>query len=132
MKPVALAALGFVALSPPALAQDVDCSDPQTQSEMNICSYQMWQAADGDLNYAYKMARDVARTMDASLPDEWKGAEVALRDAQRAWITFRDKNCELAGFAAQGGSMEPLLVNTCMEDMTRKRTEELRSIYEMN
>ncbi|CUH65227.1 hypothetical protein TG4357_01741 [Thalassovita gelatinovora] len=113
-------------------AQALDCSNPQTQRDMNQCAYQMWQYADEDLNLAYQLARDVMRTTDSYLPENLKGAEAALRDAQRAWIPFRDKACEAEGFAFRGGSMEPLMVLSCKERLTRQRTEELRSLTEMN
>jgi uncharacterized protein YecT (DUF1311 family) len=50
---------------------------------------------------------------------------VALREAQRAWITFRDKACEAEGFAMRGGSAEPLLVYGCMRQLTEERTGHL-------
>ena len=46
--------------------------------------------------------------------------------AQRGWIAYRDGQCELAGFEARGGSMEPMLVSGCLADLTRKRTKELK------
>ncbi len=116
----------------PALAQELDCNNALTQSDMNQCAYQGWQYADGDLNATYRLAVSWAKETDASLPDDLKGAEAALREGQRAWITVRDKTCELAGFVARGGSMEPSLVYACMEDLTRARSEELRSLTEMN
>ncbi len=35
------------------------------------------------------------------------GALEAPKKAQRAWIGYRDGQCELAGFEARGGRMEP-------------------------
>ncbi len=116
----------------PALGQELDCSNPVTQSEITQCAYQGWQAADGDLNATYQLAVSWAKETDANQPDDLKGAETALREGQRAWITVRDKTCELAGFAARGGTLEPTLVYACMEDLTRARSEELRSLTEMN
>ena len=58
------------------------------------------------------------------------GAVDALKRAQRSWIGYRDGQCELAGFEARGGSMEPMLVSGCLADLTRKRTAELKSVYE--
>ena len=56
-----------------------------------------------------------------SCSDDLKGADKALLAAQRAWIAYRDSQCELAGFEARGGSMEPMLVSGCLADLTRKR-----------
>ncbi len=116
----------------PAMAQDVDCSAPEIQMEMTYCAEKAWEAADGDLNHAYGIARRYMANLDADLPDDLKGAADTLRDAQRAWIAFRDKACEAEAYQARGGSMEPMLIYICFERMTRQRTEELRAMAEEN
>lgn len=116
-----------------AFAQEgADCTNPQTQMEMNLCAQQGFKAADEDLNYTYALSMDYMKRLDEYLPDDLVGAADALRDAERAWIQYRDNNCRAEGFAARGGSMEPLLVYSCLERLTRNRTEELRSLTEEN
>lgn len=66
----------------------------------------------------------------AKIDAAYVGALEALKKAQRAWIGYRDGQCELAGFEARGGSMEPMLVSGCLAELTRKRTDELRKIVE--
>ncbi len=123
------AALVAVLLPLAAEAQNtVDCRDPQTQTAMNICAAQDYKAADAELNRVYRTAVRAMKETDADLPPDLKGAEAALRSAQRAWIPFRDKSCEVEGFEARGGTMESLLVSTCLAHMTRKRTKELKDI----
>jgi uncharacterized protein YecT (DUF1311 family) len=109
----------------PVAAQDTDCTDPVTQQDMNICAEEDWQAADVDLNRAYKQVMATMKEMDADLPEELRGAAAALRDAQRAWISYRDANCTAAGFMMRGGSAEPLLVYGCLRALTESRTQEL-------
>ena len=94
------------------LSQDVDCSDPVTQMEMTYCAEQDWQAADAELNAAYGRAMAAMKQMDEDLADSpaLAGAAKALRDAQRAWIPYRDAACAAYGFQARGGSMEPMLI----------------------
>ncbi len=50
----------------------------------------------------------------------------ALMASQQAWLVYRDAECTLQGFEAHGGSMEPMLVNACLADMTTKRIKELQ------
>ncbi|QYK42994.1 MAG: DUF1311 domain-containing protein [Paracoccaceae bacterium] len=121
--------LGCLAL--PAAAQQVNCADPQFQMEINFCAEQEWLAADADLNTAYRGARDAMRRIDAALPPNERGAEVNLRDAQRAWITFRDKTCAAEGWAMKGGSGEPMLIYFCMARVTAARAEDLREMATM-
>ena len=55
-----------------------------------------------------------------------------LRDAQRAWITYRDLACAAESTLVRGGSMEPLMYYSCLERETRSRTESLRIFGETN
>lgn len=129
MARAALAALAALA-APQAGAQEVNCAAPVTQLDMNFCAERAWKLADEDLNLAYGMARSLMRQTDAALPEADRGAEVALRDAQRAWIAFRDAACRAEGYVWFGGSIRPQVVALCLERMTRARTEELRSLAE--
>ena len=118
-----LLAAAVVAATTPA--QALDCNDPATQRDMNECAYRSFQAADGDLNRAYQEARAFAKTLGPH-------AVTKLRDAQRAWIPFRDLACEVEGLLFEGGSMEPMIVNSCKAHLTRQRTEQLRGFAEVN
>lgn len=112
----------------PAAAQN--CDDPQDQQSMNRCAWLEFETADRALNVAYKKARAFLRQMDADLPAELRGGAMALRDAQRAWISFRDKACEADGFLFRGGTMEPLIVATCKTRLTKRRTGDLLGLLE--
>ncbi|MDC0738192.1 lysozyme inhibitor LprI family protein [Cognatishimia sp. SS12] len=113
-------------------AQDVDCDNAIAQVEMNYCAHLAYQAADEDLNHAYKLAIQQARAQDQYLAEGEIPAEEMLRDAQRAWIPFRDKACALESTMARGGTMAPLLFSSCLERETRNRTESLRYFGEVN
>ncbi|EYR80887.1 MULTISPECIES: lysozyme inhibitor LprI family protein [unclassified Shinella] len=135
-----LLATALLLLSAPmAAAQDgepeVDCQNAQAQIEMNICAGRDYEAADEELNAAYKVTMAAARKMDEQareMGEHYVGAVDALKRAQRAWIGYRDGQCELAGFEARGGSMEPMLVSGCLADLTRKRTAELKAVSEFS
>ena len=121
----------------PAVAQDWDCSkaDELPQMGMNYCAYEDWQTADKALNDLWPKIRAAMKKDDAELKKidpSLVGADAALMKAQRAWIDYRDGQCEGEGFYARGGSLEPLLVATCKARMTRERTEELRTLIEVN
>lgn len=124
-----------------AAAQDFNCTDLDNanQMEMNQCSYQFYQAADEDLNLAYRLARDTLKRSDADiaeiygrLPEGYISGVIILRDAQRAWITFRDLSCQVEGQQYYGGSIRPLIENSCKESLTRERTEQIRAAFEEN
>lgn len=113
-----------------ATAQDVDCTNAQTQQEMNACAEQDWMDADADLNAAYGEAIAIMQLYDEDLPKSEKGAEANLRAAQRAWVTFRDAACAAEGYAMHGGSAEPLLIYGCRARLTQQRAVELRMLAE--
>lgn len=107
-----------------AAAQDWDCADWSTlpQQGLNHCSYMQWQQADASLNAAYSAVMVVL----GSSPE----AET-LREAQRAWITYRDKACEVAASPMRGGSAEPLLRNGCLARLTERRAKDLWDFTEV-
>lgn len=124
----------LVFVAAPALAQEVevDCANAMTQTEMNICAGRDYKAADEDLNLVYQSAMAVAKEWDLGLSEDLCCASEALREAQRAWIPYRDKVCEATGFLVRGGSMEPMIVARCLENITRRRIEDIRAVYELN
>lgn len=119
----------------PANAQqpEPDCRKAVSQMDLNICADQDYPAADAELNKTYRLVVAAMQATDKELGDidaAYAGALEALKKAQRAWIGYRDGQCELAGFEARGGSMEPMLVSGCLTELTRKRTAELKELME--
>jgi len=110
----------------------LDCSAPQTQSSINECAVHYYQLADDDLNLAYGLAREMARQIDSDNATGQASAVTLWRDAQRAWISYRDLACSAESLLAAGGSMQPALRFGCLERMTRARTEDLRYFGEMH
>ena len=127
MRPqLAALALAFIVGSPAAAQDEIDCENAMAQQDMNACAAKDYEAADAELNAVWKEARSTAKDLDAELSEDLKGAEKALLAGQRGWIAYGDGQCDLAGFEARGGSMEPMLVSGCLADLTRKRTKELQ------
>ena len=110
------------------------CDDPQNQADMNACAAIDFEAADAELNAAWREALASARAADAELDrayDQRPTSEATLREAQRAWIVFRDAHCTLEGYdEARGGSMEPMVYDGCRARLTRERTAQLRGPVE--
>lgn len=108
----------------PALAQgDVDCATTSVQAELNFCAALDYEAADAELNAAYAAAVEVARGYDGQ-------QEALLRDAQRAWIAFRDAACSAEASLVDGGTMQPMVGSACLARVTLERTEDLRAYAE--
>lgn len=123
------AILMALAFCGPVSAQNLSCDEAETQVDLTLCAKADWQIADADLNDAYGAAMDFARGIDADLSASQRGAAGALKAAQRLWIQFRDATCEAEGFAVRGGSMEPMVVYSCMARVSQTRADELREMW---
>lgn len=102
-----------------AAAADEDCGNFNTQSEMNDCAAKNYRAADAALGSIYKKV--VARLKDD--PDGLK----LLKDAERAWIAFRDAECSFASSGVEGGSIQPMIEAECFQAQTEARTAMLKT-----
>lgn len=115
MTRVALLAAALLVAASPAFAND-DCDrNNQSQMAINQCAGVDAANADAALNKIYKQ-------LVAKLDGKEK---TALRDAQRAWIAFRDKECEYRTIGDDGGSIRPMELAMCARDMTEARTKAL-------
>ena len=124
--PLHLALAAMAALQTPN--QDHHCGDPPSQADMNACAAIEFEAADAELNAVWRDVIAGAREMDREINREFDQAptsEAVLREAQRAWITFRDAHCTYEGHEARGGSMESMIYNGCRARVTRERTAQL-------
>ena len=113
-------------------ADEYHCATPETQNqlEMNMCAGLDFEAADRELNVAWREAIADARAADREVDrryDQRPSEEAKMREAQRAWLLFRDAQCTVEGYEeARGGSMEPMVYSGCRARLTRERTAQLR------
>lgn len=102
-----------------------DCKDPQDQNTMTACARVDFEKADQELNAIWPKLKTDAEDSDKAT-DKHEYAD-ALLASQRAWIAFRDAECEWQGFEAHGGSLEPMLVAGCLARLTRDRIKQLQT-----
>jgi len=106
----------------------------QTTIGMSMCNRAEAEFWDGLLNKEYQLTMAWAKANDieeAKFDPQFANLANALRDAQRAWITFRDAECGLAYAVWGSGSMRQIAGSSCFADMVAERTIELRDIREM-
>jgi uncharacterized protein YecT (DUF1311 family) len=112
-----------------AQAREYHCDAPVAQMDMNFCADLDFQRADAELNRVYREeiagAHQADREIDRSF-DRRPTAEAVLREAQRAWVIFRDAQCIYEAYGeARGGSMEPMVDSGCRARLTRERIAQL-------
>jgi uncharacterized protein YecT (DUF1311 family) len=111
------AGLLFALLLAPAVAA-ADCGDDATQSELNACAAADYDAADAELNRLYHEMRARLEGADDTTR--------LLTLAQRAWIGWRDTECDLASASVAGGSIYPMIRGQCLARLTTARAADFR------
>ena len=87
---------------------------------MRSCSKRELSYQDGLLNRYYKQAM---KSLDKS-----KGKE--LKKVQRQWMKYRDVKCNF-DYGLTGGTMDLVIGDGCLVDMTAQRAVELKSTANM-
>ena len=100
---------------PGQYSKQLSCDDPQTQQALNRCAFQTFSQANRQLNTTYRRL----------LPNLSEQRRRLLREAQQAWVTYRDRECRFYDSSAEGGSLQPLLRSGCKTRLTRDRIQQL-------
>lgn len=112
MKTLLLAVLALASVS--AFAKN--CDNVESNYDMKICASENLEEQDKRLNEVYAK---LMNKLD-------KGEQKKLKIAQRAWITYRDANCDFAAGEMRGGTGEGLIYVSCLGSMTSDRADELQ------
>lgn len=86
------------------------------QQDLNECAATTLAEADGALNALYR------RLMEQLSPK----AKASLRLTQRAWLAYREAECEFESIAVEGGSMRPMVRGACLSTLTQSRIKDFR------
>ena len=77
------------------------------------------------LSRYYNAKQDVLRNLPTQFPSEIEGALASLKQAQTAWQTYRDAQCDMAAREYLAGTGRAAGYAKCMIDLTRSRIGEL-------
>ncbi|MFO1350893.1 MAG: lysozyme inhibitor LprI family protein [Gammaproteobacteria bacterium] len=97
-----------------------DCAKAESTADRRACAKAGYDKADQRLNEVYKQLRE---RLDAD-------GKTRLRDAQRAWIAYRDAECAWAADQMRGGTEAAVIEAGCRADQTSVRADELESYLE--
>lgn len=106
---------GVAMLSQTQAQTQQTCGNAITTAEQMICLGLLHDTADAHLNTAYKTHR---ANLDGA-------GQKVLRDAQIAWIDFRDKECTRLADVVRGGSLAQVIRIGCLINLTDMRTNDL-------
>ena len=112
------AMLAVLVLSAGTAAHAQDCAHAEDQSTMNQCADQAFRRSDATLNTLYRQIQE-------RLKGDADTAKL-LTAAQRAWVGFRDAECKFSSSSVAGGSIYPLIDESCTDDLTQQRIKTFR------
>jgi uncharacterized protein YecT (DUF1311 family) len=96
----------------------LDCNNAQNTIELNKCAQMRFDDADIELNVVYKKLKRYLN----------KNEMAKLRDAQRAWIKYRDKSAEFAASMYEGGTFASVAYMNEKARITEQRVKELKAL----
>ena len=106
----------------------------QTTTGMAMCLQAELLFWDERLNAEYRATVANLRRIDESdraYNPEYAVREERLRDAQRAWIVFRDADCAVDHALHGGGSMRSIMAPSCLARRTFDRVKDLIHLREL-
>ena len=114
----------FVCYNSVARAQHMNsanapCRNVAVTLAMENCFDKAYKAADSGLNQMYSQISKVLQ------PDDLE----RLKVAQRLWIQLRDATCTAESNLYNGGTASAPAYSACLEELTRQRTADLKTIY---
>lgn len=108
-------------------APNAACDDRMTQVDMNVCSHRDYLRADIEMSRTWLAVADQYGGKAAKREDP---LFAQMQKAHRSWLTYREDQCEIFSQMFEGGSIRPLVVNTCLTEITVARNRELMAMLE--
>lgn len=99
-------------------AEEDPCApEAQRSSQLTACARREFAEATAEL----------ARVRAALHADLEPRSRVKLRAAERAWLRYRQTNCDAEASIYENGTIQPLIELRCMTRVTRERAAELKA-----
>jgi len=96
------------------------CSNLPNQNALNSCSSNVLNSSNQKINSVY------TNYMKELSPTE----KLQLKEAQKAWIQYKEKDCQFQSSPVVKGSLYPFVHNACLVEKTETRTKELQDMQE--
>lgn len=110
------------------VGQSVDpCKNQSNTHEINECGRLTLKSRDRDLNQAYQALMKSLRANDKEDNTNYAEVKKKLQEAQRAWIVFRDNDCQAKYTLWESGTIRGITHLSCLTERTEQRTKELRT-----
>ncbi|MFZ6653877.1 lysozyme inhibitor LprI family protein [Undibacterium sp. TJN19] len=113
-----------------SFAHAIDCSKAQNTMDLNECASIDLQKVEAKLNQVYQR---VLKSTEKDYASEGNYADIkkSFINAQRAWIKFREADCDAVYQRNIGGTIRTVMHLGCMRAHALKRIADLEE-YEKN
>ncbi|CAB3764285.1 lysozyme inhibitor LprI family protein [Paraburkholderia solisilvae] len=101
----------------PAFAAQPNCANATDQATLTQCANNSLKASDAKLNQTFR----------ALLAKVSKPGKDKLQKSQRAWIAWRDAQCDFNASGSRDGSIHGMALASCLDDLTQAQTKLLNS-----
>jgi uncharacterized protein YecT (DUF1311 family) len=98
----------------------VNCSAPQTQYEINVCTERDYERAETELSALCKKLQKRLSAPDAQ----------RLKGVQDIWLLYRKRECALVHDLYEGGSAQSAETAGCLARVTKARIGDLQADYQ--
>ncbi|MEJ8678797.1 lysozyme inhibitor LprI family protein [Plesiomonas shigelloides] len=108
-----------------ASAPEQDCGNAANTLEINACLQKQQEQMEAQLNQVYRevLAQISAESAQPDSPAQMKQQFIA---AQRAWISFREKDCQAVYTFWSQGTIRNAMYLGCMRSRAEQRIKELQ------
>ncbi len=113
-----------------SFAHAIDCNKASNTMEINECASIEQQKVEAKLNQVYQR---VLKGMEKDYASDGNFADMkkSFVNAQRAWIKFREADCDAVYQKNIGGTIRNVMHISCMQAHAKRRIEELEE-FEKN
>lgn len=114
-----------------ALTDELDCTNINTSPQLDDCVYKGMMNSKNLLSNEYLSFEKRAKNVYAA--DSKLGKELIkiVREAQDAWIAFRDKTCKIEAFEIEKKAPAyATTINNCVIRMNIERIKELKNLMQ--
>lgn len=130
--PVLLKAIAICALLLPYRASGqteapISCTNPRNTLEINECAMREYKARDLELNEAYRALSTSLKPDSGGDTTDYAAVKAQLVAAQRAWVSFRDADCNALRKFYEQGTIRTAMHYGCLIERTVQRTKELKA-----
>ncbi len=109
-------------------AHALDCARASTTLELNECAARAQKAVEQTLNQTYQQALKALQQPDTET-EKFSATRQRLVEAQRAWMKFREADCEAVYLQYVSGSIRNLMFIGCMQKHAERRIDDLKAVF---